>query len=776
MGAALAQTKLTVRSVVVEGNVRTDASTIRINSGLFVGKEITGFDIQRAIQNLWELRQWQDVKVLANDISQTGDVDVLIRVKEYPRLANVVFKGNDEIDTDDLEKELRVYSGMVVSPYKLFLAERDLKRLYEKEGHLLAEFEIDTAMLQDNKILVTVNIDEGPEVEVERIRVFGAKNLDPDDLISEMDETSEDSWFLGIGGDFEEKAYKEDLGLITKFIQNSGYRNGAVLRDSIYYSEDREDMYIDIWVYEGDQYFFGDLAFQGNEKFRDEEFVSQIDIRKGDPYSEDKFIEAKQKISEMYYNIGHLFAQATPTEEIIGGDTINLNYRITEHNVVRVKEIKIKGNTKTHEKVVRRDLRIYPGQKFSQAKIIRSISDLMRLNFFEGVTPDVKTIPNNQDEVNLEFEVAEKSTDQANASIGYSELDGLIGSVGLTFNNFSLDKPFQQGEGQQLALNAQFGGFQNVYSVSVTEPWLNDKPTLVGGSFYYSRTRKDGARSTRYQYIPYNEDRTSLSLTVGRRLKWPDNFFRASSTIQFSRSVITDVEDNIKAQYPYFEDAEDEPIHTTRLSLGLTRDSRNSAEFPTAGSSYALTTEFNFGDKEFNKTIANSQTFFPIFPKVIFHTNLKMGMITRFQGGRELLPNDLFHMGGSGQAYGTESLRGYEDRSVGDAEVILPGSSGSFVSLGGDAMFKMTNEVRFQIAPNPTIYGIFFMEAGNVWRDPASFDISNLKRSAGVGIRLFMPLVGLIGFDIGHGYDRFEDIFSFKTSPTWEFHFQFGRF
>lgn len=775
--SAFSQTKLTVRSIVVEGNTRTDASTIRINSGLYVGKEITGFDVQRAIQNLWELKQWKDIKVIAKEIRSGGDVDILVKVVEYPRLDKLIYEGNDEYDKDDLDKELRFYPNMVITPYKLFLAEKKLKEFYEKEGYLLASFKIDTIGKPNNKIQVTIAVDEGPEVEIDRIRIFGAKILDPDDVEDAMEETSEESWFLGIGGDFEQKKYKDDLALITKFIQNNGFRNGGVLRDSIYYSNDREDMYIDIWISEGNQYFFGDLKFQGNEKFTDEDFTSQMEIRKGDPYSEDKFQQAKQKITELYYNIGHLFAQTTPSEEIVGKDTINITYKISEQNVVRINEIRIEGNTKTQEKVIRRDMRIFPTQKFSQQKIIRSVSDLMRLNYFESVVPDVKIIPNSQDEVDLLFSVKEKSTDQANASIGYSELDGLIGSVGLSFNNFSLSKPFQEGAGQQLALNAQFGGVQNVYSVSVTEPWLNDKPTLIGASFYYSRTRKQDTGSARFQYVPYNEDRQSVSLTLGRRLKWPDNYFRASATVQYTRSELRDVDQFYLDNYDYFRRANNQVLHSSRFALNLSRDSRNSAEFPTLGSQYTASAEWNFGDKSYMKSIVNSQVFYPISRSgLIFHTNIKMGLINRFGGSSLLLPNDLFHMGGSGLNYSTESLRGYEDRSVGDAEVISPSSSGNFVSLGGDAMFKIVNEIRFEIAPNPTIYGLFFFEGGNVWADLASMDMFTLKKSAGMGIRLFMPLVGIIGLDMGYGFDRYNSLFDFDRSPTWEFHFQFGRF
>lgn len=765
----------TVRSLVVTGNERTDISTIRINSGLYVGQVVTNNEISRAIENLYALGQWEQIKVKAGELTADRKIDLIIEVKEFPRLARVEYKGNDEFDSDDFGDKLRFYPGMVLTPFKIYKARLDIKEMYEKEGYLLVEVKSDTSSAANNRKLVTFTIEEGPEVQVERIRVFGTKKLDADDLIDAMENTDENSWFFGMGGDFDRAKYQEDLKLVTKYIQNQGFRNGGVVKDSIYYSDDREEMYIDITVQEGKRFFFGDVDFKGNEKITQDKFIENVDIQKGDPYSEDKFQQAKDKLREMYYNIGHIYAQISPYETISGNDTVNITYNIRENKVARIKEINITGNTKTNEKVIRRDLRIFPGQKFSQDKIVRSMNDLMRLNYFQNVRPDVRPIPNDDEQVNLLFDVVEKPTDQANASIGYSELDGLVGSIGLTFNNFSIARPFEEGAGQQLGLQAQFGGFQNVYSISVTEPWLNDTPTLLSVSVYYSLTRKDGARSARFQYIPYNEDRQSISVTLGRRFRWPDNYFRGSISLQYSQSQLRDLDSFFREAYPYYAFIEGRTLRSWRVTTAINRDSRNHAEFPTSGSLYTLTNEMNLGDKSYFKHIFDVKNYYPLVGKIIFYNNVKFGLLSRFGDENLLLPNDLFHMGGSGLAYGTEALRGYEDRSVGDAEVIVAGNNSSFYSLGGDAMFKFTGEIRFQVSESPTVFALGFYEAGNVWSNPASFDFTNLKRSVGVGLRVFMPLVGIIGFDVGYGLDRFDDVFDINKSPTWEFHFQFGR-
>lgn len=761
----------TIKAIVVEGNSRTEASTIRVNSGLYVGKDIGPNDIPVAIKSLWALGQWQDIKIYISNINDQREVDLLIKVVEYPRLSDYEFKGNEELDQSDFDKEITFYRGMVLTPYKVFKAERALKKLYNSEGYLLTVIESDTVQLPDNRVKVIFTIDEGPEVQVEKITIIGNRNLDKDDITDAMEETDENG-FLGIGGTFEEKKYKEDLSLITKFIQNQGYRDGGVIRDSIYYSDNKEEMYINIYVEEGKRYYFGDITFQGNKVFNDYEFDESINLEKGRPYSEELFVQARQTMSSLYYNKGYLFNQISPRETISGEDTVNINFLINENKVVRLNEIHIVGNTKTQEKVIRRELKVFPGQKFSQEKIQRSMRDLQVLNYFENIVPTPKQIGSDE-KIDLEFNVKEKSTDQANASIGYSELDGLIGSVGLTFNNFSLERPFKEGGGQQLAINAQFGGVQTVYSLGVTEPWFRGTPTLVGLNIYYSKTRKDGARRFT-SFVPYNEDRQSIQLTLGKRLSWPDNFFRGSVSLQWERSKLTDLESAFSSSY--LADLEGKNFITYSLSSAINRDSRNSAEFPTAGSLYSLSGNYTFGDQNYLKFIGSNETYTPIWGKLIFHTKMKIGLLHRYGNTITLLPNDLFHMGGSGLSYASEPLRGYEDRSVGAPDVFEANSSGGRFSLGGDAMFKFVTEMRVQLVPNPTIFGLFFLEGGNVWKDPGDIDIYNLKRSVGFGVRLFMPLVGIIGFDYGYGFDRFDNIFSKHSTPKWEFHFQFGKF
>jgi outer membrane protein insertion porin family len=765
--------KFTVRSIEVQGNVRTDASTIRVNSGLYVGKVFTINDISEAIRNLWDLKQWKNISIDVSEITDSKEVDLVIKVEEFPRIQHYSFEGNDVFDQDELDEKINFYRGKVYTPYDIFLAKRTLQEEYKKEGHLLAEITVDTTMLKSNKLNLVFKINEGPEVQIERIRVFGADSLDSDDIVDAMEETSENNfWLFGIGGDFDSKKYKEDLVKVTEYIQNQGFRNGGLIRDSIYYSKDGEEMYIDLYVQEGKQFFFGDIVYKGNSKISDLVFENNVELQKGEPYSQKKFIDAREKIRQLYHDMGHLFAQISP-RETINGDTINITYTLQENNPVKIRGIHILGNTKTQERVIRRNIKIFPEQKYSQTAIKRAFDDINALNYFAEVRPDVKMIQNNQDYIDLEFEVKERSTDQANASIGYSERDGIIGSVGLTFNNFSLEKPFVEGGGQQIALNAQFGGFQSVYSLSFTEPYLNDTPTLIGGSFYYSRTRKDN-QFWNSRFVYYDEDRQSLRLTLGRHFRIPDPFFSASISTEYSRSMLTNVDKELLERIgsgSYLANIEGKDIRTSTITLALQRNSKNNQQFPTNGSLYALSTEYNFLDKNYLKTIFKNEVYFPLFGEVIFHTGAKVGVIKRLGSNDFLLPNDLFHMGGTGMGYGTEALRGYEERTVGAPTVAKRG-----YSLGGDAMFKFTTELRMQVIPDPNVFALAFVEGGNVWKNIGDLNVKEVKRSAGIGARIFIQMVGIIGVDFGYGFDRFNDIFTSKANPKFEVHFQFGKF
>lgn len=751
--------KVRVNSIVIEGNVSAEPSSIRLNSGLLIGNEITGDDMQKAVKNLWAMQLFSDVKIFVTNQSSDG-LDLLIRVKEFPRLNKTKINGTDAIDKDDIEKEISVYKGMVITDYRRFKMKKSIQKLYLEEGHLLAKIKVDTASVSRGKVDLVIKIDEGEEVQVEKIKFHGNKAFDDDDLRDEMEEIKEDRWWRS--ADFKPDKYEEDKQKIIQFYREKGYRDAEVVKDSLHYSKDKTDMYIDIWVFEGNKYYFGEITFEGNTIFSKEELAHELDIKNGDDYDQKKYDEGiRDRLQKLYYNQGYLFAGIQPQETPIGQDTLNINFKITEGHVVHVNEIKISGNTKTNEKVLRREFKLHPGDVFNSTKLERSIRDITILNYFGNIIPDVRVLENDDKHVNLEIKVEEKNTDMANMSAGYSQRDGLIGSVGLTFNNFSISKPFRKGDGQRLVFDWQFGRIYRSISLSFTEPWLFDTPTLGGFSVFNTQTGGG--------YYPWDRRDIGGSIHIGHRFKWPDNYFRGDWILRYAQTTIDNIRDaELLARYQRYGNYEDSrQISLTQI---ISRDSRNNAEFPTMGSVHSLSVQLAGGplggDADYVKSIFNAEWFLPMpFGLVLYSKNM-YGIIKELRDRTLILYGEYFYLGGSGLGF-SESLRGYEDGTVGPLT-----TAGS--PIGGKSMAKNTLELRFPIAPNPTIFGLFFAEAGNSWETIGELDPFNLKRSVGAGIRLFMPMIGIIGIDFGYGLDHYNS--RDQRNGQWKVHFQFGRF
>ncbi len=749
--------KFKINDIRIEGNEKADTSIITLNSGLRVGEEVTPDDIQKAVKNLWALKLFSDVKILVENQSYRG-LDLLIKVEEFPRLEGWVVKGNKKFSKKDVDKEIGFYRGMVLNPFRLYKAKRNLIKKYKDEGYLLAEVEIDTLHENKSKVIAELKINEGQKVQVEKIRIFGNEQLTADELKDQFEGIKEDTWWRG--ADFDNKKYQEDLQNVLAYARKKGFRDAEIVKDSLFYSGDKRDMFIHVYIDEGQQYYFGDITFDGNTVFSDKELRPQLLFSKGDVYNQEDYDKSiRENIQNLYYNRGYLFANIQPREIPAGQDTVDINIRINEGNVVTIKEIKITGNTKSNEKVIRRELNIYPGDTFNRAKLERSVRDVWILNYFANVVPDVKLIEGDDKHVNLEIEVEEKSTDTANMSAGFSQRDGLIGSLGLSLNNFSLAHPFSGGDGQRLAFDWVFGRFYRSLSLSFTEPWLFNTPTLGGFSLF--NTRSGGG------FYPWDRRVQGGSVKLGRRFKWPDNYFRGTWIFRVAETKIFNVRDSeLLSSYTFF----DVPTRQVSLTQIIQRDSRNRPEFATQGSVYSLVSELSGGplpgDEDYLKNVLTVEWYVPSFLGLVFYTQTKLGLIQGLTDGFYINPGEKFYMGGSGLSF-SEGLRGYDDGTVGPV-------SFSGRPLGGRSMTKFTAELRIPIAPNPTIFGLLFMEGGNVWEDFAETNIQDLRRSVGLGVRLFMPMVGIIGVDFGYGFDHFTGDGTRKGQ--WKTHFQFGRF
>ncbi|HHS12193.1 MAG TPA: outer membrane protein assembly factor BamA [bacterium] len=737
-----------VEQIRVEGNEASQEYVIRLSSGLKEGQSVVWDDIQSAIRSLWATGIFSDIRILVEPRSG-NKIDLIIRVEEYPRLERIIIEGNRKIKTENILKELGLFRGQVINRNQVTRAEKTLFKMYAEKGYTLAEISTETIPAQtQGRALLTVSIEEGPRVQIERIRFFGNRVINDRKLRKQMKSTRENAWWRG--ADFDKELYKTDLEKILEYYRNSGYRDAEITRDSLYYNDTQEEMYIDIFVNEGQKYYIGDITWEGNELFSDEELGRMFDLKKGDVYSQKKFDESlHEKINGAYYDFGYVRAMVAPRETLRGGDTLNIHFNIVENDPVTVRKIIVTGNHRTKDRVILREMRILPGQTFRKDLLVRSARDLMVLNYFSNVIPNPMLV--GEDEMDLVFTVEEKSTDTANLAAGWSELDRLIGSVGLSMNNLF-------GNGQQFSLNWNFGRYYRALNVSFTEPWFRNTPTLVGLSVY--DTKRDPF------YIGYSQKSTGFSVRLGRRLRWPDNYFRGDWIYRLDRTALGDFSDYYIQYNPNNIVNEKWPLTTSGMTQIITRNSLDHPEFPTRGSRASLSTEITGGpfggNVGYHKHLLKVEFFMPVVsPRIVLLARAQAGFMETLTSESRIPYLDYFFIGGSGMSRSIP-LRGYDD----------PLAGGRYTGWGGKTLLQATLEMRFPILQKPTAFGLLFAEAGNTWLDLRHTDPFDLKRSLGVGLRMYMPMVGMIGIDYGYGFDNYIDG---KRVGAWRPQFVFGR-
>jgi len=746
-----------IAGLTIEGNKTISEEVIKLSSGLTQGKVIYGDDIQNSIKKLWGLNLFSNVIVEGDQVSG-GKVFLKIVLEEYPRLAKVKITGVDAFDKDEIEPQIKLYPGQTLKATDIQQVKNDLKEFYKSENYLLAEIEVTQAHINENDVELTVIIDEGAEVEVEKITFHGNKAFDADDLKDELSETKEVRWWRS--GDFSKDDYATDLEMLTFFYRNNGYKDYEFLRDSISYNEAGDGMFIDIWLSEGDKYYFGDVSFEGNTIFDDETLTRTLDFDKGDEYAMQTIEMTLFNLSTVFMDKGYLRAQIVPEEQIVGKDTISYKIRISEGSKARVRKINISGNTRTNEKVIRRELAIYPGDVFNKTKIMRSQRNIMMLNYFETAMPEIENQISDK-EVDLVVKVKEKPTEQAQTSIAYSESEGFVGSIGLVFNNFSFKRPFMQGDGQKLSTNIEFGKKYYRYSLSVTEPWFMDTHTLVGFSGDYSRRQE--SYSDTYT--------TGGSARVGRYFDWSDNYMHGLWIYSVDNIEYENVEDDAPERYELFEG---KTVLSSSLTQYLIRDNRDRVEFPTRGSQISLMTKVAGGifggDEGFHKHKFEMKWFQPLYKdKIVLYNQFVYGAMDRLGEDSYISSGEYFYLGGGGMTR-AEPLRGYDDNSVGPID-----AEGGYY-IGGRNLFKTTTELRFKFTDDPMlVYGLVFLDAGNLWDSFAQSNLFDLKKGAGFGIRMFVPMIGMMGLDFGYGFDHYD---SFGEKRNWQgelrTHFRMG--
>ena len=797
-----------ILGITVDGNKSSDANTIIVSTGLKVGDEIQipGDKTINAIKNLWALNIFSDVQILIDKELSDG-VFLLIKVKEYPRLEKVVIEGNDEVDSDDIEKNITFLRGSILKPQDVSKIIQKINGLYEEEGYyntiitakyykyftadtldedvlvrwqnttdLADEYEVEYSGSEaqssnlinkiKERLLLKFVIEEGNEVTVRQISFNNNEAFDDDDLKSELDETSEKVWWkFWSGAKFDPKNYDKDKELLVNFYKKNGYRDAEIIADSLVYSDDKEDIKIVMDVFEGPQYKVRNIKWEGNTVYPAYALNERLDFAPGDVYDLEKFEqnlrgnEKQDDVSALYLDNGYLTFNLQTKETKVGEDSIDITIRVEERNQFRVGRVDIFGNDKTKEKVIRRELYAIPGDFFNRGLLFRSVQNLSNLQYFnveqlygpEGITTKLSS----DSTVDIGFKVSEKSSDYLNASVGYSGSFGFSGAVGVTLTNFSIAEPFRLGAGQVLSFNWQFGvgSLYRTFTLGFTEPWMFDTPTSVGVEVF----------DTRQQYV-YDLRQSGATLRVGRRLKWPDDFFYVQGRFRYQYNNV------IEGQNYYKEGV------FNQFSVGalISRKNIDNPIFPSNGTSLQIDVElsggrFLPGDVDYLKINFLTEWYRRLFNsnRVALYTMANVGYLDEIVRGTNIQPFEFFYMGGNGLVIATTALRGYDDRTVGPRDPTT-----GFV-VGGRVMAKFGAELRVAVTLEPIpLYLLMFAEAGNVFENFQKTDIFDLRRSVGFGARLLINPIGLIGFDLGYGFDR---LMTEGREPEWLFHFQFGK-
>jgi outer membrane protein insertion porin family len=511
-------------------------------------------------------------------------------------------------------------------------------------------------------------------------------------------------------------------------------------------------------VDEGEPYFLGDLTWDGVSVLDQADVDEAVTMKKGDRFSELRVGEMMAAVQSLYFDKGYVYAFIDPVpaygpEDQEGKRVVDVVMRVIENEPARVAHINVLGNTKTKDHVIRREILLKPGDTFSRVLFERSIREVMSLNYFANVELDPPPTPTANGDLDVSIKVTEKPTGQATMGAGWSERDGLIGNLGVQLPNLF-------GNGQQFSFTWDFGRIRRTISFGFTEPWFLNTPTLVGFNVYDSEL---------FWTTFYKQKRRGFSFQVGRRLRWPDDYFRTSVGYRLEDVIFSDFSANYNPSPDFDLRQFDWPIRGSAVSWTIYRDSRDRPEFPTQGSINSLRVEVAGGpfggDQQFVKWDMSQSFYFQSFASFVLNMRVKAGLVEGFSGwGREaFVPFNEKYLAGGTSFDG--QIRGYENRRVGPQDQ-------DGLEVGGQSLLIFTLEYTFPIAPQQSLFGLVFADAGNSWIDLGDTDPFDLRRSVGFGVRMFTPLVGLIGFDFAYGFDHFENG---RRVGRWVPHFQFGQ-
>ncbi|MFW5960271.1 MAG: outer membrane protein assembly factor BamA [Chitinivibrionales bacterium] len=723
-------------TLIVEDIVVNNKSAVRRVSGLRSGKRVDAVDIQKAIKNIYNMGGVKDVDFSAVSRTDTS-VSLKLTMEEYPVCDGVEFEGNDEIKDRKFRDSLDISKGMPVSDQLMFKTKKSIKDMYAEEGYINASVEHELIQKSlPEYVIVKFKIDEGKRARVRNI-IFKGNEAFSDFRLKRKFKTDERHIFSS--GDFDREEYPNHLDTLMLYYKNNGYLDASVVRDSIWYTDEGSDINIEIEIDEGIKYYAGDVFIQGNNVVSEERLLSSVSLDKGGEFSLEDYEKTMRGLGSVYRNEGYLWVDIEE-ERDIEEDTIDLTFNITEGKPAIIKKIKIKGNTKTRDKVIRRELNIYPGDKYRQSKIQRSVRDIMQLDFFK---PDIRPNMEMNDDgtINLVLNVSEKDNiGQFKMGVTFSQVDKFGGNLSVSIPNF-------RGAGEKLDATVEFSANRQHYSLGFMEPWVFNTPTSLNARGFYEKYKTE-----------FDDYRSSgIELGVGRRLTWPDDYFKVYSKYRLSfekDSRYNEGQDTLSNHIIKREGL------LSRLSLTLSRNSTDMPQFPNTGSKMSLTGHIAGlgGDYEYVKGVLKYDWYFPLFWKFVMGIKSQFGLVGSIGEYSSVAVTDLFAVGG---VYYDGQLRGYPEGML--------GRYSSNPELG-TSMFTVSGELRFPVLPQQ-LYLAGFMDVGNTWRGIKEVDFSDMYKGVGVGVRLMLPMVGLMGFDFAWGLDDPSSPHYGGTPHGFELHF-----
>ncbi|WP_245574853.1 BamA/OMP85 family outer membrane protein [Aequorivita capsosiphonis] len=804
--------KYTINEITVTGAQSFNEQTVVAFTGLKKGDRIyiPGEKLSQVTKKLWEQNLFSDIAFYVTNI-EGDNVDLELYIVELPKLNEVTIMGDgvrkskikEIIKDNDLKAGKKITENLVTTTKNYVENKYKKNGFYNTTATITTTPELDSTGVEVSKNMI-IAVEKGKRVKVKKINFEGNEQFSDSKLRRFMKKTKQKNFFrVWKRSKYTEEGFEEDKESLLKKYKASGYRDARIVSDTLKVL-DKKNVVLDLSLAEGDKYYFGEIKFIGNSVFTDGQLRQVLGITKGDVYNgvmlkeriQDDSAPDAEDITNLYQNNGYLAARINPVEVAVRNDTIDFEIRIMERNLFHFDHVTVVGNDRTNDHVVYRELRTRPGQVYSKRDVVRTIRELGQLGFFdpEQLSPNFKKVDENAGLVDLEYSVVEKGSSQIELQGGYGG-GGFVGTLGLSFNNFSLRnlfnlkayKPLPMGDGQKLSLRAQASGYYQTYSLSLTEPWLGGrKPVQLSTSFShtiqnfydYNNRRADKSRSFTI---------TGGSVGLAKKVKWPDDYFVWSNAISFQHYNLNNYNTGL---FTFGDGYSNNLAYTVGISRNNTA---TNPIYPTSGSEFSLTAKLtppfsalnnvdykslkneradlllvpsdapNYVDAnkriseidqerfkwlEYYKVKFKGTWYTRLIDKLVLRTSTELGFLGAYNNDRGVPPFERFFLGGDGMgAYSLDgreviALRGYPNQSLSDGD-------------GSTIYNKFSLEVRYPVTLKQmaSIYVLGFVEGGGAYNKFKDYNPFELKRSAGAGLRIFMPAFGLLGIDFGYGFD-----------------------